>query len=162
MPEHDPLTKLRDLHLPEAVSAWPPAPGWWILALLLLAALLLTVYRWRHHRQKNLYRRLALQELVQLQSSNITAQAYLQSLNGLLKQTVQAASGQSSTASMSGQQWLHYLNQSGNTNEFTEGVGEILLQGPYQAHCENYDQKALTQLVKQWIKGHQLKNGEQR
>ncbi|MDP7406676.1 MAG: DUF4381 domain-containing protein, partial [SAR324 cluster bacterium] len=27
----DPLAALRDVHLPPAVSWWPPAPGWWII-----------------------------------------------------------------------------------------------------------------------------------
>lgn len=30
---------LRDIHLPEAVSAWPPAIGWWLLAALLIAGI---------------------------------------------------------------------------------------------------------------------------
>ena len=29
--------QLRDIHLPESSLWWPPAPGWWILALLLIA-----------------------------------------------------------------------------------------------------------------------------
>ncbi len=30
---------LRDIHLPGSIGWWPPAPGWWLLAGLLLAAL---------------------------------------------------------------------------------------------------------------------------
>lgn len=34
--------QLRDIHLPDPVSAWPPAIGWWIvLALLIIACFLL-------------------------------------------------------------------------------------------------------------------------
>ena len=32
METEDPLSQLADIHLPEAVSAWPPAVGWWLLA----------------------------------------------------------------------------------------------------------------------------------
>jgi len=36
----NPLDMLRDIHLPGEVSAWPPAPGWWILAILSIAFIL--------------------------------------------------------------------------------------------------------------------------
>ncbi|MEC7549612.1 MAG: DUF4381 domain-containing protein, partial [Pseudomonadota bacterium] len=32
------LAQLADIHLPAEISFWPPAFGWWILALLLLVA----------------------------------------------------------------------------------------------------------------------------
>ncbi|MDD9890866.1 MAG: DUF4381 domain-containing protein, partial [Gammaproteobacteria bacterium] len=30
------LAQLADIHLPGEISYWPPAPGWWVLAALLL------------------------------------------------------------------------------------------------------------------------------
>ncbi|PCJ36311.1 MAG: hypothetical protein COA75_07800 [Cellvibrionales bacterium] len=46
------LEQLRDIHLPEAVPWWPPAPGWWIVAALLLA---LTIWLSRYLQAR--YRR---------------------------------------------------------------------------------------------------------
>ena len=54
----DPLAQLRDIHLPDTVSDWPPGPGWWVLALVLLlfgAALVIWAvrrYRKNHRRQR--------------------------------------------------------------------------------------------------------------
>jgi len=36
MTEENPLINLKDIHLPPAVAIWPPAPGWWIVAVVLL------------------------------------------------------------------------------------------------------------------------------
>ncbi len=46
-----PLAALRDVHLPDPVALWPPAPGWWIGALLVVALLAWQGVRlWRRTR----------------------------------------------------------------------------------------------------------------
>ena len=35
------LAQLADIHLPEPVSYWPPAIGWWILAAIFLVLLVI-------------------------------------------------------------------------------------------------------------------------
>ena len=39
----DPLAELRDIHLPGPIEVWPPALGWWLVAILLSCALLALV-----------------------------------------------------------------------------------------------------------------------
>ena len=47
----NPLQNLKDIHLPGAVSAWPPAPGWWILTFLLLALVTWIIWKlWQKHQ----------------------------------------------------------------------------------------------------------------
>lgn len=66
MNAEDPLAALRDITPPEAISWWPLAPGWWLLILLALAAVVLLSQRlWRHYRS-NRYRRTAQELLKQL------------------------------------------------------------------------------------------------
>ena len=43
----NPLDQLRDIHLPEPISWWPPAPGWWILAVA-SCALLAWILKYLH------------------------------------------------------------------------------------------------------------------
>ena len=39
MESEDPLSQLADIHLPDPVSIWPLAPGWWLVIVLILAGL---------------------------------------------------------------------------------------------------------------------------
>ena len=63
MNEPDPLAQLRDIHSPEAIPVWPPALGWWLLALMaLICAILITRFLLRRQRDR-IYRLEALQKL---------------------------------------------------------------------------------------------------
>ncbi|MBV1930617.1 MAG: DUF4381 domain-containing protein [Porticoccaceae bacterium] len=55
----DPLAQLRDIHLPEAIGWWPPAPGWWILTLVLLVSIAFTIRYLVRRRRQQYFRRQA-------------------------------------------------------------------------------------------------------
>lgn len=57
---------LRDIHLPPEPSWWPPAPGWRVLAALLLVLLLAAIWLWRRHRRALHQREYVLLELDRL------------------------------------------------------------------------------------------------
>ena len=63
----DPLTNLRDIHLPDPVSWWPPAPGWWLLSLLIIAAVCYLGVQTIRRYKRRLYRRQAMAELKQIE-----------------------------------------------------------------------------------------------
>ena len=56
----DPLAQLRDIHQPGMIETWPPAPGWWLLAALAVAALTALIVRAFRHWRANRYRREAI------------------------------------------------------------------------------------------------------
>lgn len=57
------LQQLHDIHPAAEPSWWPPAPGWWLLAALLLALLAYGVHRWRVRQRRLAPLRAAEREL---------------------------------------------------------------------------------------------------
>ncbi|MFA7554771.1 MAG: DUF4381 domain-containing protein [Spongiibacteraceae bacterium] len=163
MPNQDPLAQLRDIHLPAAVSAWPPAIGWWLVAALLIITIIVMSYFLIRRYRKNHYRRLALKQLSAL-SLTTDFNLYLQQLNQLLKQTALAANAPADIAGLTGLQWLQFLDQSGHCNDFSQGPGKILLNGPYAPIKPSSDENASPQpreleaLARRWIKQHTFKS----
>jgi hypothetical protein len=150
----DPLAQLRDIHLPAPVSAWPPAPGWWLLAAILLITLAaLGYWLWRRYK-KTAFRKTALAELQQLSAIQQPQQCLAQ-LNALLKRVALLCHQHQNVAGLSGQAWLDFLNHSGNTQAFSEPSGQLLLNGPYQKTIASESLAALLSTSQQWIKRQQ-------
>ena len=61
----NPLDQLRDLHTPPPPGLWPPAPGWWLLAILTLGLLVALVWYGLRRYRCNAYRRAALAALAE-------------------------------------------------------------------------------------------------
>lgn len=57
------LEQLRDIHLPQAVHWWPPAPGWWLVAAMVLA-LTIWLSRYLQARYRRQYFRGETQDLL--------------------------------------------------------------------------------------------------
>lgn len=119
----DALAQLRDIHLPPPVSAWPPAPGWWLLAALGLALVIALTALLLRRRRRNRYRRTALRELRALRAQaagEIAPQSIVAALNRLLKRTALAAYPQASVAALSGADWLLFLDAGLKQPRFSE------------------------------------------
>ena len=70
MNPNDPLADLADIHLPNSISAWPLAPGWWVLIILACAGLVALFKLWSKWHASRLYRRQALAQLNSIEASN--------------------------------------------------------------------------------------------
>jgi hypothetical protein len=97
------LSKLHDIVVPEPVSWWPPAPGVWVL--LCLAAVVVIALAWRFLRswRSNAYRRAGLALLAD------AGTAY--DISVILKRVALAAFPREQVASLHGQDWAAFLNQ---------------------------------------------------
>lgn len=156
-PGTDPLAALRPYHLPEPVGWWPPAPGWWLLAglvlLLLLTMLRLAWLGWRRAAP----RRAALRELQQLARSRPDHRC-LGRLNRLLRRYLLARLARPELGGLTGEAWLACLDRICAARPrsrcgFRHGPGRHLLSLPYQAdgRIPQRDHQALIQLCRRVI-----------
>ncbi len=145
---------LRDIHLPGAPSWWPPAPGWWVLAALLLSllawgfAVALRRRRLRQHRQRVLTALSTLQ--AGLASDRSPAQ--LAGIGELLRRLALTRHPHSEVASLSGDAWLRFLDESGGQGGFSDGPGRVLAEGPYRPRLPpDLDLDGFAALVRSWV-----------
>ncbi len=156
------LKNLYDIITPEPVAWLPPAPGWYVSAVIALYLIIsICLHRFRIWR-RNKYRREALAELnrladqVQNRQQRETA---LRAMPVLLKRTALAAFRRDTVASLSGRAWLKFLDKTGSTDAFTRGTGRLLPKLAYlsSAAIENISSNQIAELVtlmREWIKKH--------
>jgi|TARA_B100002003_G_scaffold251138_1_gene293260 hypothetical protein len=152
----DPLASLRDIHLPLTIDTWPPAPGWWILAFLGMAAILTTLYwLWRRWRA-NAYRREGVKQLDAILSayeSHGDISRYLSEYQILLKRVALTRYDRNIVASLSGEAWADFLDKSSDSMEFTMGEGQALIDSNYRLEPAA-DIDRLSELGRFWIRKH--------
>ncbi|HGX93240.1 MAG TPA: DUF4381 domain-containing protein [Candidatus Tenderia sp.] len=147
----DALDELRDIHAPEPVSWWPPAPGWWIVLGLVLLATLIGLGL-RYWRKKNALRESALAELAHIKTEFSESQDAVQlaARLSILLRRVAISGGDRKKAALKGRAWLAYLDETGQTRAFSEGAGQVLISAPYQSSAE-LDADALLAAVEAWL-----------
>ena len=147
---------LRDIILPGSVSWWPPAPGWWIATILILSLSTGAIiwYRRRRRYLSSVAHRstLELAGLRQAHQVDSDDQQLLRSLSALLRRAAISIYPRADTASLSGEQWLAFLDRAMPDRPFSSGPGRILASGPYQPNIQ-LDAEALFALTETWIAG---------
>ena len=158
MNPQDPLLQLRDIHLPAPISWWPPAPGWWLLAILVVTLIVFSIRWWQRRLAQNCYRAEALQHLDELQLS-LTNEPLDQcrEILALLRRTAKTAYPQLSIESELTSAMLTRLNQCCATPVFDEEIQQQLGKIPYQKNPEISEKliQKLRESTRQWLKKHQ-------
>ena len=145
---------LRDIHLPESISWWPPAFGWWLVfgavILFVAAACLLVVRRLKPTLKKDALK--ALDRIEKTFHENEDAAGCLREISKLMRRAMLSQQGPLKIAGVTGEAWLELLDQSLGKPAFSQGVGRILLSGPYLPQVRQEDVSELIQLCRQWVK----------
>ena len=145
------MEQLRPMQLPDPVSWWPMAPGWWLLLVLIIASVFGLLW-WLRRRWAD-PRRYALAKLKNLQAcyfpEGSDQTALLTHCNQLLKRTALTLYPRHDVASLSGDAWIAFLLNSSKGCE-AEAL-QCLKDGAYQQSVK-YDSTALLKSCRQWLK----------
>lgn len=146
---------LRDIHLPGEVPFWPPAPGWWILAALIVAAAIIGWLLYRRNRMLKLSAtRLAREELQNIMARYETEKdpvSLLKQLSILLRRLSISLFPRTEVASLTGQAWLEFLDRKTGLNSFSTGTGQLLSEAPYRRKVTADDAVLVLKHCQDWI-----------
>lgn len=147
---------LKDIHLPETIGWWPPAPGWWLLPLALIALFVTVRYAYRRLTQKTAVKS-AQKLLTALRQQPLEPEQTLQALSALLRRAAITLDSRKQVASLYGQAWLEYLDSNLPDAPFSQGIGRCLADAHYRPVLQDdIDVNALFTLCERWLK-HQRK-----
>ncbi|WP_458070216.1 DUF4381 domain-containing protein [Rhodanobacter sp. BL-MT-08] len=142
---------LRDIHLPSDPSWWPPAPGWWILAALVIATLLIGVSILRRYRKKVRQRGRVLAELdaLEQQYARDGNPAILASgMHQLLRRVARRHDARASN--LRGQAWRETLSRvpvDVTALDQLVALEQVMYRAP-----SSFDQAAASAAVRQWLR----------
>lgn len=145
---------LRDIHLPDPISWWPLAFGWW-LAFGAGCVLILATYILLRKYFKPTLRKEAINTLDCIEKTfhaHEDAVASLCELSTFLRRAMLSQKNAIDIAGVTGEAWLELLDQQLASHEFSQGVGRILLHGPYLPAVDKQEVTALFHLCRRWVK----------
>ncbi|MFV2059762.1 MAG: DUF4381 domain-containing protein [Gammaproteobacteria bacterium] len=157
---------LKDIHLPDSVLWWPPAPGWWIvfIAIFIIAVSFFIYKKTRYTRKLKKNIKLELVNYHHHFKHNGDSKIFIQQLSALLRRVALYKFSEPAIAKLHGNEWLDFLdsklpekklNRSPQFS-FKNGAGKIFLLGPYQAEITE-DVSSAYELVVLWL-NYNLKN----
>ncbi len=126
---------LRDLHLPEAVSGWPPAPGWWFVFAIALLTLAYLLRVWLQRFSRGAARRYAMRQLDALLAAYEQHRDIIRfgaAASALLRRTMLAYAPREDIAGLTGEAWLAWLDRDLAQPVFVTGAGRALIDLPYR------------------------------
>ena len=153
MDKQSALAQLKDIHLPNSIGWWPPAPGWWFI--MLVVALFMAWISWRSWlwwwAMKPKRQALKILDQLETQSKgNVPAGDICAQVSQLLRRVALTYYPTNQVAGLKNDDWIIFLNSHGKDINFN-AVREHLLVYAYR----NHNKASLTPLFdrsRSWIK----------
>ena len=144
----DPLAQLKDIHTPLPIHNYPVAIGWWILAALIVVAI---IWLWRKIRKTQKLKQHQKQALMQLQNPELN----LEQIQSILKWAALCYFPREKVASLYGEQWMAFLQQNlpeKHQTKFTQLTEDTnWLEGHYETNNSQINLEEAKAIAKFWL-----------
>lgn len=142
----DPLSQLHDIQLPEPITWWPLAFGWYLLIASVFLIIFIVWKVWSRPVKRHLKR----------EAVALLTDADFAGVSRLLRRIAVYQYPRKEVAGLNGDAWLAFLDKTGKTDAFTAGVGRKLVTAPYEPVPDEVDD-ALVKVVTEWINAQELR-----
>ena len=151
---------LKDIHLPDSVSWWPPATGYW-LVLLIIITTVIVFFILKTYLKKQRVKKTALIEYQRIKNEytkNMDKKQLVTSLSELLRRAAISSYPRAECASLTGKKWLNWLDKglikskSKSNITFSSGPGYLLTDFAYSKSDYSDDVNDLLTISHQWLK----------
>lgn len=122
------LAQLKDIHLPADVSWWPLAPGWYVLLVLMIVLVFFSAVFYWHWRNQRLSKKQALKILSAYQEqyqNGQNPQLVCAQISELLKRVALVYFPRHQVASLTGDAWVAFLDETGKKTPFKKARYEL-------------------------------------
>ncbi|MFV2055703.1 MAG: DUF4381 domain-containing protein [Thiohalomonadales bacterium] len=158
---------IRDIHLPDPVSWWFPALGWWVvfgvILILIFGVVMLLISR--KNKRYQCKAKLDFQKLLSSYEQILDTHRYVRELSVYLRKTAIHFYSRGSVAGLTGNRWLQFLDETSPHKQdrptkkpsskikFQSEVGQLLLTAPYDsnANISTSQVQQLTILTESWL-----------
>lgn len=147
------LEQLRDIHSAGQPGWWPPAPGWWLLALVCLLVLAFLVRGLKRRLSIRRRRRAWLRELEELgriHDPSKQPHEYLAALNRVFRAVAVRAFPETACGRLQGDAWVSWI-RSMLPEQADSRCLHVLASGPYQS-LPAFDTRALDEIARDWVR----------
>lgn len=125
------------------------------ILILSLVGIIILVWIFLRRRKLKSNRRFAIKELNAIReryAQNLDNKRFIYEINLLLRRVSVNNFSRQHVEGLTGEEWLQFLDSTGNTYEFTQGAAKVLAHGSYNFGEGELNTGAVYGIVKKWLK----------
>ena len=143
---------LRDIHLPEPVSWWPLAPGWWWLVGFVLLLATVAAVAWLRRRRGRIVRaaRTEFDAIAAHYAKTADPNELVRQLSRLARRCALALEPDRTAASATGAEWQSALARVTTSGTVDDWLRNTLVEAPYR-RSSDIDGARLLATFERWL-----------